>query len=174
MKKGLLAFLIILIVSFYAFAGTTITSPLWFKFAITRIVPESYVLSFTGTDKGDNISTKKIDTDLDCSTAQAYLKVYTNKVNSYSLKLSFNMMVSDLDSSVKYGYEVQAFDLENEDYKKTVNSDQTSITMVGPNSISASSFITNYYPISFDFNNFLSYYGSGSYTGTITVEVTQS
>ena len=167
MKKAILAFCIPFL--FILSCLNADTGTISYKYILNKYVEESIALSFVDLN-GSEISTYAVDSSKTISSPQVQLSIYTNKVNSYNLKLTFSMMTC----SEYYGYyDARIYDTLNAEYLDTSFSSagSTSITFTGDTSSDGNTFITVYYPIAFDFTKYLSDYSSGSYSATITVEV---
>lgn len=172
--RKILTFLLILIMVFsYAFADVGIIQ--W-RYKIRKFVEEDITLGFTDLN-GEPITSFDLNTEKTLSNAQIHLSVITNKVNDYTLKLSFTPLVDESGESLGF-YRARISDIitfsgSEADFRDVVFTDNepSSVLFPGDTSDDANNMITVFYPISFDFSEYVSNYGTGRYSGTITVEV---
>ncbi|MCQ2412485.1 MAG: hypothetical protein MJ057_05965 [Sphaerochaetaceae bacterium] len=152
-----------------------------FRYKLNKYVPEYVEVGFTDTSK-KAITTYELDLSKRTDSMQVFLAVNTNKATDYTLNLTFFPMRSDDPSDPTFlgRYKAMVFD---EDYVvlETSSTDNTllvddangvSIAFEGAQVLNASKVNTFYYPISFDFTNYIEDYAVGTFTGSILVEVT--
>jgi len=170
MKKGLLLVLLLVFLSqFCVFADT---GTIQYKYVLNKHVDENIELSFANLNN-NAITTYAVDSKKTLSSPQVQLAVSTNKVNSYKLKLTFSVMTS----SDSYGfYKARVFDMIDAEYMDISfeSVSNVSITFTGDTSHDGNTTITAYYPIAFDFTDYISDYGAGNYSATIKVEVSNT
>lgn len=176
MRRIILAVMVLAVVIFsnalvFADSGT-----IQWRYKIRKFVEEDITLGFTDLN-GANISSFEINTEKTLSNAQIHLSVVTNKVNGYTLRLSFTPLMDQ--SGTQFGLyrarvsDIITFEGSEADFRDIVFTEleTQSITFPGDTSDDANNMITVYYPISFDFSGYIDDYSAGVYTGTITVEV---
>lgn len=176
--RRLLSILLLLFVSSLAFADS---GNIQFRYKINKYVAEHVDLSFTDSSK-KQISTYEIDLTKQLDYTQVYLAINTNATNDYSLTLKFFPMESDDPSSPAFVgcYKVMVFDTDfvaletpNQDSTLEVNDiSGCTITFDGAKVQDASRLETFYFPITFDFTDYIDDYPEGTFSGSITVEVT--
>ena len=173
--KYILTILVFLLVSCLSVFGGTIQ---W-RYKIRKFVEENIVMGFSDAS-GNAITSYSIDLSKDLENSQVFLSVTTNKVNPYTLKVSFSAMKHSNDSTSTFlgFYKARISDLitysvGDLDYRDVVftSADDVVVSFSGDNSDDANNTVSFYYPISFDFSDYIEDYGAGDYVGTITVEV---
>ena len=174
-RKYILSVLIFSLFSCLLVFGGTIQ---W-RYKIRKFVEENIILGFSDAS-GTALTTYAINLEKNLNNSQVFLFVTTNKVNPYTLSVSFSTMKHANDSSSTFFgfYKARILDvITNEpgapDYKDIVFSsvDDVVVSFQGENSDNANNTVSFYYPISFDFSEYIEDYMAGDYVGTITVEV---
>lgn len=149
------------------------------RYKLKKYVEESISISFTDLH-GNQITTYGVDCSKDLGMPQIQLEVNTNKTTDYNLKLTFSAMKHSDGGDVSFfGYykaritdiiRLSQSDLDYRDVEFTSPSD-VSVTFPGDCSNNANNILSFYYPIAFDFSDYLEDYGAGSFGGTIRAEV---
>ena len=173
MKKVITVLILLVIVFSYVSAESGIIQ--W-RYKIHKFVEEGITLGFTDLT-GNPIDTYSLNTEKTLSNAQIHLSVVTNKMAAYTLALSFTPLVNEASST--YGLykarvtDIITFEGSEADFRDVVFTglDPVRVSFPGDVSDDASNTISFFYPISFDFSDYIADYGTGTYTGTITVEV---
>ena len=173
MKKVLTIILILILTFSYIFADAGIIQ--W-RYKIRKFIEEDITLGFTDLN-GASITSYELNTDRTLTNAQVHLSVITNKVNSYTLKLSFTPMMNE--EGTQFGFyrarvsDIITFEGSEADFRDIVFTgvETESVSFPGDTSDDASNMITVFYPISFDFSDYLADYETGTYSASITVEV---
>lgn len=176
---GKKAMVLILLVFFSLTVAFAETGTIQWRYKIRKIVEENIILSFTD-NVGNTISSYSLDLDKDLSYGQVHLRVLTNKVNPYTLMLTFSTMTQAGDSGATFfGFykarvsDILTYSSGDLSYRDIVfsSADDETVSFSGDVSNSASNTVSFYYPISFDFSDYIESYSAGTYSGTITVEV---
>ncbi len=172
MKKAIILFVLL---SLYALSYVSAdTGTISFKYKIYKYVADVVNLGFTNIDNEDSISTYPIDVLKDLSEPQVRLRVDTNMIRSYNISLTFSPMHFADGSSPnlywKYKAKIGNTSIVLDD---VVFTSGDSVTRVFPGDYGNDGkvFICTYYPISFDFSDYISTYDTGSFSATIIVEV---
>ncbi len=176
---GIIAILIVLSLSIFSvFAETGVVE---FKYFFVRSVNQS-INDIYFTDMRDTrITGHQIDLTQDLSTPQVKTAIYTNRsTGSYTISLTFSpLQVIENEMPDFWGkYKTTVYRYVGGELTAIgtldVNTDSTtgkSISFTGDNSPSADDNVTFYYPISFDFADYIDDYPAKKLTGTIRVEV---
>ena len=174
----------ILVLFFFAFvcsaslfAETTFGQTLRWSYILSRQVDEAVAPFFANTNREQKTEIA-LDLSKGLSDPQVYLGINTNRTSNYSITLTFFPMKNDTDSSdlTNYYYFSRVYfspdsntrigdDLDVDD------SSGVSITFDGRTAYSSDRPTQFYYPISFDLGDHRGQYGSGTYKGTIQVEI---
>ncbi len=177
MKKKIIISILILVASLCAFADS-FSNPLQFKLRLYNKVDESVNLSFTdGHDSAT--SSVSLDSTLGLDyvdvNIQAKLVVTTNMTSAFTLYFTFSpMTLQDDTSNAKYLYEAHVYTSSTAFKRIAFDSNDISnvtIEINGTTSTNARTDVTTKYPMTFSFENYLTTYSGGTYSGTITVEV---
>ncbi len=149
------------------------------RFVYYDYVEKNVYLFFTDTSK-KSISNCEMNATktLSLSDAQVYLASATNENSTYYISLTFSPMLrtdTNKDTTERY-YKVTVWSAgDNPSELGTVdvqNSSGRTVKFTG-NTVSDTSTSSDfYYPISFQFSDYLTTYSDGSYSATITAEVT--
>ena len=145
-----------------------------FKYKIYKYVADVVNLGFTNAGTEDSISTYPIDVLKDLSEPQVRLRVETNMIRSYNISLTFSPMhYADGSSPVFYWKYKARIGNTPIDVEDVVFTSGDSVTRVFPGDYGNDGkvFICTYYPISFDFSEYIGTYDTGSFSATIIVEV---
>ena len=174
MKKVLMIALLILIAFSYVFASDV--GIIQWRYKIRKFIEEDITLGFTDLN-GVTISSYELSMEKALNNAQIHLSVVTNKVNNYTLTLEFTPLLDETGTQLGF-YKARVSDIitfegSEADFRDvTLNSSSSSrVSFPGDTSDDASNMISVFYPISFDFSEYIESYDSGVYSGTITVEV---
>lgn len=177
--KRFFSILILLMMITCAFAAES--GNIQFRYKINKYVAEHVDPGFVDTSMRP-ISTYEIDLSKHLDYTQVYLAVTTNATSDYALTLKFFPMKNNdpQDASFVGCYKVMVFDtdfvaLETNAPDSTLLVNDTNgcaITFDGANVQNASKQETFYFPITFDFANYIEDYAVGTFTGSILVEVT--
>lgn len=178
MKKCALVSILILLVLSCAFADAEYVR---FKYKIRKSVANIVELGFTDLALRD-IDTHPVDLSGKLNNEQVMFCLTTNKTTSYQIRLTFLPLVGDYNSDFYGYYKVRVLDPDyapitrgSGDNSLTVSSvSGSSVTFEGYTVSNASNVGTFYYPISFDFSDYLEDYPADDLTGTIRVEVVGS
>ena len=174
MKKALTVLLLLVMVFSYVFASDV--GIIQWRYKIRKFIEEDITLGFTDLN-GVSISSYELSMEKALNNAQIHLSVVTNKVNNYTLTLEFTPLLDETGTQLGY-YKARVSDIitfegSEADFRDvTLNSSNPSrVSFPGDTSDDASNMISFFYPISFDFSDYMELYDSGIYSGTITVEV---
>ncbi len=183
MKRVKAAIILLIVVFSCAFAANDIN--IQWKYKLNKFVEENYTLSFIDY-AGNIVSNLAVDTQKGISSPQVRLKVTTNKVRSFSINITFSPMRSlqgsaNYDASFCGHYQARVSDLfqdsiQDPDHKDAyvISDESVMLTIPGETTNNANNTITFYYPLSFNFQDYIEDYPVGSYTSTITVEISGS
>lgn len=173
-KKALMILVAALLCLAYITADT---GTIQWRYKIRKFVEENIVFTFTD-NSGDAISSFEINMEKDLSYSQIHLLISTNKVNAYSVKMTFSPMAKRGETGTIGLYKARISDIVtyssgDSDYRdiEFTSEENVVITFPGDISNSANNTVSFYYPISFDFSDYIDSYTVGSYVGTIVVEV---
>ncbi len=144
--------------------GTT-TENLWFYFTIIRYA--TFEMSFADPDGNaftDNTCAFDVEKGLD--DTQALLAVTTTTLSSYTITFTFSLMDCNEDGTFENGfYDVCVGGGTNSETSTiAVSEDDASISRVSTGDTD--------FTLAFEFTNYLDYYVTGTYQGTITATVT--
>ena len=183
MKKclvGLALFMIINVFSIFAVETGAIEFKYWFINAISESVSDMY---FTNTSK-QRINACPLDVASSLSDPQLYAAVYSNvSSTNYHVTLSFSTLKKTDEN--KYGhYKAKVYRLSDLGTLTEIsydNNESRTIDVTNNESPTSVSFPldktqnstnqTFYYPIAFQFSDYIGSYENGSYSGTILIEV---
>ena len=182
MKRNGISFIAILIVLFLSiFSAFAETVVVYFKYFFMRSVQQSINDIYFTDSKNTRITGYQIDLTKGLSTPQVKAAVYTNRsTGTYTISLTFTpLKVLDNEMPDFWGkYKTTVYRYVNDDLSaiETIDVnveslDGKSVSFTGDNSPSADDNVTFYYPISFDFADYIDDYPAKKLTGTIRVEV---
>ena len=182
-KKCLIGLTIIMFYSFFSlFAVETgsVEFKYWFINEVSESVSDMY---FTNTSK-QRIDACPLDVASSLNDPQLYAAVYSNvSATNYSVTLSFSTLKKTDEN--KYGYykakvyrlsdlgtlsEISYDNIESRTIEVTNNESPTSVSFPLDKTQNSTNQ-TFYYPIAFQFSDYIGSYENGSYSGTILIEV---
>ena len=174
MKKALTVILLLVMVFSYVFSSDV--GIIQWRYKIRKFIEEDITLGFTDLN-GVSISSYELSMEKALNSAQVHLSVITNKVNNYTLRLSFTPMMNEEGTQFCF-YRARVSDIitfegSEADFRDIsfTGVETESVSFPGDTSDDASNMITVFYPISFDFSDYVEDYNTGTYSATITVEV---
>lgn len=178
MRKMIIVLCFLVFSYLLLFAETGIVE---FKYFFLRPVDQS-ISDFYFTDMRENrITGHQIDISKDLTYPQVNAAIYTNRTTgTYTVTLTFTplQLVEDAMPDFWGMYKSTVYRYVNDELTAigTVDVDVESnsgksISFTGDNSSSADINMTFYYPISFDFSDYLEDYPAGRLEGSISIEV---
>ncbi len=173
-KKNLfvLIFLFALLLGLPATSGTYTLRFIYFN----SVAKNSYLFFTDASEDKKSITTQamNISKTLSASDVQVYLGTTTNMNTDYYISLTFGLMYSSTDTEGKY-YKAQVWStdgLTSKGIADVKDSTKRSVKFLGDKVEDATKTSDFYYPISFQFSDYIGEYDEGSYSATITAEVT--
>ena len=175
MKKAAIIIVLALAVSLCLFA---LTGNYEFKYKLTRTTTVGVTWIFTDSS-GNRITAQAIDLSKGLTEPQIQLVISTNKTDPYNITLTFNALTPDGASGSSFlgHYKARISDIYDTPSVRNVvfassSSESVSTTFPGDTSNYAGTTISQAYPIAFDFSDYIDSYETGTFSGTIVVEVT--
>jgi len=179
-RKKTIAFSIIFILSLACIFADYV-SPTQFQFRLYRYVAEDTLDYYFQDLDGNSLSEYDIDSTLDINSAQFKIAATTNWVSPYYVKLAFSaLQLADGSDPDFYGwYNIRIF-TDASDASSSVVKDlsftsgskgSAQTTFYGGNSTDVDESVDLTYYVALDFTTYLTSYDSGTYAGTITMEI---
>lgn len=181
-KKAIL--LIFLGVIMLSLAASNDFGVIEYRYYFIRVVANT-ISDMYFTDTGKNrITSLSVDMEKNLSQPQVYAAIYANMDSShpYTITITFFPLAlkSTPGSTFKGGYQAKVYRLVADELTAvdsgtvTVVDDTThgySVSFTGDNTSSSDISATFYYPIAFNFESYIDTYSTGTYEGSVVIEV---